>query len=161
MTDRINEIIQNKRYRDYVEKTRALEAQRVFCRHDMAHFLDVARIGALLNQKEQCALDEEMIYAAALLHDIGRWRQYETGEDHAAVSAELAPDILEECGFTPREREMIVSAIASHRDRGVMGRKDLNGILYRADKLSRPCFACTQEPACDWKGEKKNLWLKI
>ena len=103
--------------------------------------------------------DAELIYAAALLHDIGRHIQYETGEDHALVSARMAPAILKDCGFMQEEAEQIVSAIATHRLAEVRDRKDLNGLLYRADKLSRPCYCCKQESACNWKGDKKNRQL--
>lgn len=160
MTERINQILQNKAYLLYREKISLHEAGRVFCHHDMGHFLDVARIAMILNGKEGYGIEDEMIYAAALLHDIGRWQQYETGEDHALASAHLAPEILNTCGFSEAEQEKIVSAIVAHRDGSVMEQRNLNGLLYRADKLSRPCFACPQQEACNWKGEKKNLLLR-
>lgn len=161
MTDRVNRILQNEQYLLYREKISLHEEGRVFCHHDMGHFLDVARIAMILNEKENYGIEDEMIYAAALLHDIGRWQQYETGADHALVSASLAPEILAACGFSEAERELIVSAIATHRDQSVTEQKNLNGLLYRADKLSRPCFVCPQQEACNWKGEKKNLLLRF
>lgn len=160
MTDRINRILQNEQYRMHLLHIDRHEADRIFCHHNMGHFLDVARIAMILNEKEQYGIEDEMIYAAALLHDIGRWQQYETGEDHALVSALLAPEILTACGFSENEQEQIVSAIATHRDKNVMQKHNLNGLLYRADKLSRPCFACQQQKACNWKGDKKNLLLQ-
>jgi len=121
------------------------------------HFLDVARIGMILNMKDAYQIEEEYIYAAALLHDIGRWQQYENGEDHALVSAKLAPAILLECGFDKGETDMIVSAIETHRQSERKEEKSLNGLLYRADKLSRACFFCPEEANCNWKNDKKNL----
>lgn len=156
MTDRIQQILHSEKYREYLARIEVCEADRVFCHHDMGHFLDVARIATILNRKEDYGLKDEMIYAASLLHDVGRWKQYETGDDHAIVSSRLAPAILEECGFGVAEREEIISAIATHREQRVMGQKNLNGLLYRADKLSRPCFFCKQEGACNWKKDKKN-----
>ena len=158
---RVNQIIENPLYKNYVCKTAEKEKDREFCRHDASHFLDVARIALLLNGRENYGIEQEMIYAAALLHDIGRWQQYETGEDHAAVSAKLAPAILEECGFYGAEKEQIVSAIATHREAGVKDERSLNGLLYRADKLSRPCYFCKQEKNCNWKQDKKNRTLVI
>ena len=38
--------------------------------------------------------------------------------------------------------------------------ESLRGVLYRADKKSRPCFACPAEGACSWPPSKKNLLLK-
>lgn len=49
------------------------EKDRIFCRHTMEHFLDVARLMYLYNLEEHAGLDKELIYAAALLHDIGRY----------------------------------------------------------------------------------------
>lgn len=158
---RIDKILQNEKYREHIEKIEMAEVHRNFCRHNMGHFLDVARIAMILNLQEDFGLPEEWIYAAALLHDIGRWVQYETGEDHAKVSEKLAPEILTECGFTEEESRSVTKAIGNHRNREIAGDKNLDGLLYRADKLSRPCYACKMEKACDWKQDKKNLRLKI
>ena len=158
-TERINRILTHPSYIEYVSQNAEKEQDRVFCHHDMGHFLDVARLAEILNLTEAYGQDAELIYAAALLHDIGRHIQYETGEDHALVSARMAPAILKDCGFMQEEAEQIVSAIATHRLAEVRDRKDLNGLLYRADKLSRPCYCCKQESACNWKGDKKNRQL--
>lgn len=157
----VNRILSDPVYREYIEKNKKAEKDRIFCHHDIGHFLDVARIAVILNLKEGYGIDEQLIYAAALLHDIGRWKQYETGEDHAAVSALLAGPILSSCGFFDEDSDLIISAISTHRDKNVKDDKTLNGLLYRADKLSRACFSCDAKKLCDWKKDKKNLTLKI
>lgn len=159
--NKINAIISNAIYQDYIRQIAEWEKEREFCRHDTVHFTDVARIAMLLNLQEDYGLEQEQIYAAAMLHDIGRWQQYETGEDHALVSARLAPAILKECGFSEADSEQIVSAISTHRESRVKDEKNLNGLLYRADKLSRPCYFCEQEKNCNWKNDKKNRTLEI
>ncbi len=159
--DKINQMIHSPDYLSHIEKIAAWEKDRLFCRHSTTHFLDVARIAMLLNTQDNYGIDKELIYAAALLHDIGRWQQYETGKDHALASAKLAPAILKDCGFSDTESEQIVSAIATHRESRVKNEKNLNGLLYRADKLSRPCYFCEQEKNCNWKNEKKNLELLL
>lgn len=136
------------------------EEGRRFCHHDMGHFLDVARLAMIFNLQEGLPLQEEMIYAAALLHDIGRWRQYEDGTPHEKASALLAPEILAESGFTEEETGQIFTAILDHRNAAVRQDRTLSGILYRADKMSRSCFCCEAEAECDWKGDKKNLVLQ-
>lgn len=136
------------------------EEGRRFCHHDMGHFLDVARLAMIFNLQEGLPLQEEMIYAAALLHDIGRWRQYEDGTPHEKASALLAPEILAESGFTEEEAGQILTAILDHRNAAVRQDRTLSGILYRADKMSRSCFCCEAEAECDWKGDKKNLALQ-
>lgn len=155
--DRIDQILKNDIFQLNLGKNRAAEADRCFCRHDVVHFLDVARIARVMNAEEGYGLELEMIYAAALLHDIGKHRQYLEGIPHEIASGEIAPDILRQCGFSEEETSQIQDAILVHRDRDVMNEKNLRGILYRADKASRACYACDAEKDCNWKNDKKNL----
>lgn len=159
--ERINRILSHPVYREAVHKNMEAERERRYCHHDMAHFLDVARIAMLLNLKEGLAISEELIYAAALVHDIGRYRQYEDGIPHELAGADLAPGILRECGFLDKETSVILKAVRNHRNAGIAGARDLSGLLYRADKLSRACFACSVQEECGWSSEKKNLEIKI
>ncbi len=158
--ERIDAILSNDNYRKYIKKNLAAEENRIFCRHNIEHFLDVARIGTIINLEEQIGLKKEFIYAAALLHDIGRHIQYENKTPHEIASAQLASDILRECGFDSSEEEMILVAIRNHRNLAVAGNRDLAGVLYRADKASRACFACRACGLCDWDESKKNLTVK-
>ncbi len=77
------------------------------------------------------------------------------------ASAGLAPEILSDCGFENEESEKILSAISNHRNAEIGEEPTLDGILYRADKMSRSCFCCEMERECDWKGDKKNLRLRF
>lgn len=154
--DRIDRILNHNLFKEHLNRNMAAEAERCFCRHDMAHFLDVARIGMILNLKEQQGIDEEIIYAAGLLHDIGKHLQYSSGIPHEQASAEIAPAILRDCGFDEKDTDVIIKAIRSHRDSASASDGGLTGILYRADKASRPCFSCGMEKECSWKGDKKN-----
>lgn len=158
---RVQRILAHSDYKTYIKKIAKHEKSRKFCGHDMVHFMDVARIAMILNLEQmEAPLDKETIYAAALLHDIGRFVQYEDGTDHAKASAKLAPAILKDCGFTPDEAAVIVEAIGNHRNKEIKDDADLNGLLYRADKLSRPCYGCLMQDECNWKRKKKNLELK-
>ncbi|MDE5909042.1 MAG: HD domain-containing protein [Lachnospiraceae bacterium] len=157
--ERVNRILTCSLYQEYLKKNNLAEAGRRFCHHNMGHFLDVARIACILNEQEAYGQDREIIYAAALLHDIGRWQQYAFGIPHEAASADLAPEILGESGFDGGELSMILEAIKNHRNVAVKEEKSLSGLLYRADKYSRPCFVCEVEEECDWKKGKKNLRL--
>ena len=69
--------------------------------------MDVARLAQIRNLKEQLGLDEEMIYLYALLHDIGRMKEYEQGISHAAASAEFAGEIFATIGY-PKEKGAII-----------------------------------------------------
>lgn len=155
--DRIDAILQNKDFQKYLKKNNEAEADRRFCRHNIGHFLDVARIARIINEEEQLNVPVEWFYGAALLHDIGRHVQYSDGTPHEQASAVIAQGILQACGFAEEETEIIAEAILSHRDGSIADEKSLRGLLYRADKASRSCFACEAEPECDWKKEKKNL----
>lgn len=154
--ERIQKIIKHPLYKEYTGKIKEWEKDRQFCKHDYVHFLNVARLAMIIKLKEQIDISEELIYAAALLHDIGRHIQYETGNDHAIASGKLAPAILKEAGYSERETDIIVEAIVSHRNEKVKEEKNLKGLLYRADKLSRECYFCEVSELCNWKERKKN-----
>ncbi len=158
--DRANRILKNEHFLCHLQANEAAEADRRFCCHNMGHFLDVARIGQILNLEEVLGLSKELIYAAALLHDLGRHVQYETGEPHELPGGRFAPEILSECGFDDKETDVIIDAIVNHRNADVARERSLRGLLYRADKASRACFGCKMEAECNWKAEKKNLELK-
>ncbi len=158
--ERVNSILENKSYREYLRKNQAAEEGRIFCCHNMEHFLDVARIAYILNLEEELQISKELIYATALLHDIGRHVQYADGTPHEKAGAKLAEDILRECEFDEAEQRDILRAIRKHRDSKMVTEKSLAGIIYRADKASRACFSCKAEVLCDWKADKKNLKLK-
>ncbi len=159
--DRVNRILKHKTYQECLRQIRELEAERIFCGHDMTHFLDVARLAYIFSLEDGIAVEKELIYAAALLHDVGRHIQYLDGTPHQEAGAPIAAEILADCGFTERERKEILTAIIRHRDQTVRGERSLAGLIYRGDKASRGCFGCPAEAQCDWSDEKKNLVLSV
>ncbi len=154
--DRINQILEHPLYKKYMAANAVKEKGRIFCRHNMNHCLDVARIAYILNAEENHGVSRDSIYAAALLHDIGRHVQYETGEKHAFASARMAPDILQECGFVEEETESIVDAIYHHSDKSEIGKRGLRGLMAKADQMSRACHSCQAAEDCKWSEERKN-----
>ena len=157
--ERINRIIEHETYRRCLSDIKCLEKDRIFCGHDMGHFLDVARLAYILDLEEDIGIDRELIYAAALLHDIGRHLQYRQGIPHEQASVQLAAEILKDCGFSEEEVQQITEAIVQHRNANVREQRTLSGLLYRSDKLSRSCFSCSAERECDWEKQKKNLGI--
>lgn len=157
--DRVNRILKHNLFIEKLSRNMTAEADRRFCRHDMAHFLDVARIAMIINLQEKTEISGELIYAAALLHDIGKHRQYEEGIPHEQASALIARGILRDCGFDDKETDVITDAILEHRNSGVIPEQNLRGLLYRADKASRPCFGCRAAEDCGWKRDRKNMEL--
>ncbi|GFI66366.1 hypothetical protein IMSAG185_01982 [Lachnospiraceae bacterium] len=158
--ERIEKIRKHVLFLDGLRRNAAAEADRCFCHHDMAHFLDVARIGVIINLEEELEIPKEMIYAVALLHDIGKHRQYGEGIPHEQAGVAAALEILTDCGFDEKETSVITEAILQHRNGDVAWERNLRGLLYRADKASRPCFACDRSEQCDWKGSKKNREIR-
>ncbi len=160
--DRVTQIYRHPLYRQELLYIGKAEEERVFCGHDLRHFLDVARIGWALCLERQLSVPKELVYAAALLHDIGRGRQYREGISHDEASAVLAEEIMPSCGYTPEETEVVCQAITGHR---LSCEKDsataLGAVLKEADHLSRCCFACEAEADCYWPKEKKNLEIRM
>lgn len=159
--ERINRICRHPLWKESVAEIQRLEEDRIFCRHNPAHYLDVARIAYIDNLEKNAGISKEVIYAAALLHDIGRHRQYLEGTPHEEASAELADLILRDCGFTEMEQREIISAISEHRTPETAGKENLQGLIYRADKASRSCLFCDAFEECNWSMEKKNITLKV
>ena len=156
--DRVNQIWNHPLYQTELRKLQLLEADREFCRHTPEHFLDVARLAYIFALERGLDCSRELIYCTALLHDIGRARQYEDGTPHDEAGAIIAGQILKELGFPPEEMEAIVSAIRGHRaetDQTILGK-----LIYRADKKSRNCFSCKAEPECYWSPAKKNMTIQ-
>ncbi len=147
-------------YQDALRTIDEAEKERIFCRHDMEHFLNVARLAYIYNLREDAGLSKPVIYGAALLHDIGRSQEYKNGLPHHEASMSLAESVLTACGFSSEEQSLILDAILFHRKEGKRSEKPLRRILYRADKASRNCFLCSQQDKCEWPKERMNLELK-
>lgn len=148
-----NRILHHPRFRAQLEALEEWEKDRVFCRHDLVHFLDVARIATILCMEEGLHLSRDLIYTTALLHDLGRAEQYRSGKDHALASAEEADFYLSLTDFSLSEKALIREAILRHRRSDGTG---FSGIFYRADKFARACFCCPAEKECHWSENKKN-----
>ena len=158
--ERVNQIIQHEVFIRELKKLMRLEDERIYCRHDIDHLLSVARIAYITALEEQLPLKKDIIYAAALLHDVGRAAQYETGIPHEKAGARTAEMILKDCGFSGEEMDEILNAIGNHRSKENAQEALLAKVLYDADKKSRACLACRAQASCDWPIEKKNFSIR-
>ena len=152
--ENINIILNNKEYKQALEKLSEYEKNREFCNHTIEHFIDVSRIAYIMVLEEKLSVSKEVIYAIGLLHDIGRVKQYEEGIHHDIASVEMSKEILKETSFTDKEINIILNGIANHRKESD---NKVEEIIYKADKLSRQCFNCKAEKECYWSSEKKNF----
>ncbi len=158
--ERVNQILHHPLFQDKLAEIDRLEQKRIFCRHGLEHLLSVARLAYLRSLEEELGLERELIYAAALLHDIGRGEQYLRGTPHDEAGAAYAEEILTDCGFSPVERAAVVQAISGHRSPEAAAEPTLRGVLYRADKESRLCFCCPAAEQCNWPEERRSKGIR-
>ena len=148
--DIISRLLELPGYKLALADTSQREKERRFCCHDSAHLWETARVAYILFLTGEVPCPElmpyddkrrkEIIYAAALVHDIARYKEYDDPRlCHAAESAVMARPLLVAAGFSAEEISIIDSAVANHRKEGYAG---FDLLLYRADKESRPCAAC-------------------
>lgn len=154
MMDRVNRILEQELYRHCLSTIETYERDRRFCKHDMEHFLSVARLMLIKSLENDMDIPKDILYALALLHDIGRAYQYELGREHTRASALLARELLPQCGYDEEETEAIAYAIAAHNDEEACGY--LSSLLQSADRESRNCFLCPASEDCYWPESRKN-----
>lgn len=156
------QILKDERYLKCLSDIEELEKNRIFCKHNLSHFISVARIATIIWHEEGGGnnLKRDIIYAAGLLHDIGRAEEYTKGTPHEEAGAIIAGEILQGSGYEDKEIEMITRAISSHRIKDDNDIDYLGQIISKADKLSRECFACSASDMCKWSKEKKNKSLE-
>lgn len=152
---RCNEIYNHPLYKKRTEIICEREKSRIFCPHNLEHALDVARIGYIMILEQGLNISKELFYAAALLHDAGRY----SDKPHNQSGAELASMIMPECGFTESETDIVSKAISGHRTD--LQTDAFSKILYDADKKSRICFICSAQAECYWEQNKRNNDITI
>lgn len=195
---RVDAIWNHPIYQERYRALQRAERDRVFCGHGLQHFLDVARIAwTVLLERGVAAshadalsdcdaadrsaaevgaevdarspkVARDVVYAAALLHDMGRADEYETGESHDIAGTRIAAEILgtveQDKRFSSSECEQILAAIAHHRTSSgyapdASGAGALGEALRYADKAARACYACPARELCNWPDGKKNLTI--
>lgn len=155
--ERIDKIMQHPLFQDAMKTIEQAEVDRIYCLHGMDHSIDVARICHILNLEMECGYKRDVVYAAALLHDVGRCREYTEGKSHHIESADMAREILGVCGYDEEEIALVSTAILHHKRKSEdINPCDLDEILYKADKLSRKCYDCKAAASCYWSSEMKN-----
>ena len=148
-------VLNHKLFNKKINKIEDDEKTRVFCKHDFSHLMVVARICYIINLEENLNIDKDLIYVTALLHDLGRADEVDTGINHSILSQEIAQEILKDLDFNDESKQRIISAIKHHRTNEENGDRFIE-IFYKADKLSRMCFRCPARSICNWPEEKKN-----
>ncbi|MGN0242558.1 MAG: HD domain-containing protein [Lachnospiraceae bacterium] len=171
---RYQRIQEHPLFRETMGALEQLEKDRIFCCHNIEHLIAVARISYILALEEALLVSDvleytvrepeysrDIYYAAALLHDIGKVEQYEQGIPHEVAAKEKVALILWDCGYDEKEIVFITDLVASHRTETQAQKSPYHYALYRADKLSRECFACKANQECNWKEDRKNMRLEL
>lgn len=159
--ERYHKIMEHELFTEYMGQIDRLEKDRIYCRHNVNHLIDVARIAYILNLEKGMPYSKDLIYATAILHDIGKPEQYEQKIPHEITGAEKAGIVLKDCGFEDDEIRLIASAILDHRKGPKEEGRLLSEILYEADKSSRMCLFCNAKESCNWAEDRKNLLIRV
>ena len=116
------------------------EAERILKKskgsHDLEHTERVTKLAMHIGKKEKANL--EIIYPAAILHDIARRAEDKSGGriDHAATGAKMAAAILKKSGYPKEKTHAVCHCIEAHRFRGSLKPRTLEAkCLFDADKL--------------------------
>lgn len=157
---RVDAILANPDFQKALKKTVHMEKDRIYCKHGLEHLLDVSRIAYILVLEKKLDIKKDVVYAAGLLHDIGKYKQYRDKIPHNIASALMAPSILSKAGYKSLEISVISEAIFNHRKLMDKDKNTLKYILYRADKWSRNCFVCPASNKCNWNSSKKTKNIK-
>ena len=103
---RIDQILSHPVFREQFALLQEAEKDRIFCRHTMEHFLDVARLMYIYNLEDQAGFSKEMIYAAGLLHDIGKSIDHEVEGSHIQIGVDLCRKY--------KESATVINAVEAH-----------------------------------------------
>lgn len=158
MLKNTNIVLNSDFIQNSLDNLKKLEDDRIYCRHNLTHFFDVARICYILCLENNIKINKDVIYTTAILHDLGREQQIKNNIPHEEASYNLALKSFEFTDFTTEEQELILSAIKHHRTK--MDDMSFPAIFAKADKLSRDCFNCKAYDECYWSIEKKNNEIK-
>lgn len=149
---RYGRILEHPIFLEYIVGIEELEKDRIYCGHSLEHLLAVSRIAYIKVLEQKLEFDKDIVYAAGLLHDIGRVAQYRDGIPHEIAAVKPAEKILKDCGYSDDEMTRIITAVSEHRKKKT---EDLSGIIYTADKQSRNCYVCKAADTCNWSQEKR------
>ena len=169
-------VLKHPIFTEFVEEIHMAEAFRIYCGHEIDHAMEVARLswiyyleeslkeGELQGWSSDLEETKDLFYVAALLHDIGRVAQYETGVHHAIAGIKPAKQILADIQAPLEWVDQILEVIAEHSDKTAQPSdkatgypvKNLQYYIAKADHDCRLCFSCLAADSCKWTQEQRN-----
>jgi len=102
----------------------------------ISHFKRVYDLTLELANAQQVNIDEEAIFAAAYLHDIGAFEPYrQEGKDHSDVAIQNCDQILNSIEFPSKKIPLVKEIIKSHMFNAKVGESIESKIFHDADTL--------------------------
>ena len=156
-------LLNSQLYQSKLQKLCSYEADRIYCRHDLAHFREVGRIAGVVARENKLVFSQDLIDTCALLHDMGRVEQFESGISHEKASVAFAREILLYLGCEEDYICTVCDAIAHHSRRYEIKKRygdakkltELGEILSYGDHFSRKCYKCQAARKCKWPSSEK------
>lgn len=95
------------------------------------HALRTYVFGIMAGKKLGMAFDSELLYVAAILHDLGLTKTFERAERFEVDGADAARDFCLAHNVTPEKAELVWDAIALHSTVGIPPRKSSEAALLQ------------------------------
>lgn len=156
-TDRV---LKHPIFEKFVKEIRQIENGRIYCHHELEHAVDVARLAWIYYLEDTLTNDiqqKDLIYTCALLHDIGRVAQYETGVHHSISGVAPAMQILQDIEAPESWMKEILDVVSEHSHGAVSdNKKNLEYYITKADHDCRLCFSCEAKDSCKWTMDEMN-----
>jgi len=102
----------------------------------VSHFKRVYDLTLELAEAQQLDIDNDALFAAAYLHDIGAFNPYQQkGKDHSDVAIENCDEILNSIEFPSKKISLVKEIIKSHMFNAKLGESIESKIFHDADTL--------------------------
>ena len=87
------------------------------------HCIRTYLFGEILGQRDKLKYDRELLYLAAVMHDLGFTERFDGNQRFEVDGADAAKAFVLEHGLPPRKAEIVWDAIALHTSIGIASRK--------------------------------------
>jgi uncharacterized protein len=136
MIDEVNMNIINEKLKKYIEENIFPQYEKNDKAHGIVHIKEVIRRAFELNTTLNLGLNDNMIYAIAACHDLGKYIDH---ENHEKIAAEIfIKDENMKNFFNDEERKIIKEAIEDHRSSFINMPRNIYGkLISSADRNTR------------------------